>query len=154
VKTLPNTEGRPQGCTNLKLKQASRLVARHYEGFLAGTGLRNTQYSLLTGVVKLGPVGLGELATVMRLDASTLSRNLQPLIDKGLVRVHTGTDARSRTVQATSAGSALRERAQKAWKQAQLGLNQRIGDERVAQLHALLEACMAALADEPGDDDV
>lgn len=154
MKTLPKTERSPQGCTNLKLKQASRLVARHYEGFLAGTGLRNTQYSLLTGVVKLGPVGLGELATVMRLDASTLSRNLQPLIDKGLLEVHTGADARSRTVQATPAGSALREQAQKAWKQAQLGLNQRLGDDRVAQLHALLEACMAALADQPGDDDV
>jgi DNA-binding MarR family transcriptional regulator len=145
---------RPQGCTNLKLKQASRLVARHYEGFLAGTGLRNTQYSLLTGVVKLGPVGLGDLATAMRLDASTLSRNLQPLVDKGLVEVHTGTDARSRTVQATPAGAALRDEAQKGWKQAQLGLNRKLGDDRVAQLHALLEECMAALADHTGDDDV
>ena len=31
----------PQGCTNLKLKQASRLVARHYETHVAPTGLRN-----------------------------------------------------------------------------------------------------------------
>ena len=81
----PVASAAPQGCTNLKLKQASRLIARHYESHVAPTGLRNTQYSLLSHVVKLGPLRSGELAAAMRLDASTLSRNLQPLIDKGLV---------------------------------------------------------------------
>ncbi len=150
---MSDAQRRPQGCTNLKLKQASRLVARHYEGFLAPTGMRGTQYSLLTGVVKMGPLRLGDLATAMRLDASTLSRNLQPLLDKGLVELHTGSDARSRSVQATPAGSALRQEAQKAWKRAQLALNHKLDPERVAQLHALLDECMAALADQTGDDD-
>jgi DNA-binding MarR family transcriptional regulator len=148
-------DSRPQGCTNLRLKQASRLVARHYERFLAPSGLRGTQYSLLTGVVKLGPIRLGDFAATMRLDASTLSRNLQPLIDKKLVEVHAGADARSRTVQATEGGTALRREAQKSWKQAQLALNEKLGPQRVAALHALLDECMASLAqgkDEAADD--
>jgi DNA-binding MarR family transcriptional regulator len=138
----------PRGCTNLKLKQASRLVARHYEAYVAPTGLRHTQYSLLSHVVKLGPLRAGELATAMRLDASTLSRNLQPLIDRGLVDVTTGADQRSRVVQASAAGVALRQQAQKAWKRAQLALNERLGAPRVAQLHALLDQCMALLSEE------
>jgi DNA-binding MarR family transcriptional regulator len=150
---MAHAEARPQGCTNLKLKQASRLVARHYEGYAALTGLRSTQYSLLSGVVKLGPLRLGDLANAMRLDASTLSRNLQPLLDKGLIELHTGADARSRIVQATPAGRVLRAEAQKAWKQAQLALNRKLGIERVARLHALLEDCMATLADQPGEGD-
>jgi DNA-binding MarR family transcriptional regulator len=136
----------PSGCTNLKLKQASRLVARHYEGFVAPTGLRNTQYSLLSHVVKLGPLRSGELAAAMKLDASTLSRNLQPLIDRGLVDVSPGEDLRSRIVQASAAGQALRADAQRAWKRAQLALNQKLGAEKVAALHALLDDCMALLA--------
>lgn len=143
----------PRGCTNLKLKQASRLVARHYEVEVAPTGLRNTQYSLLSHVVTLGPLRLGELAQSMRLEASTLTRNLQPLLDKGLAEVHTGDDARSRIVQATAAGIALRAEAQKAWKRAQLGLNQKLGSERVAALHALLDECMGLLAEDEGDRD-
>ena len=136
-----------RGCTNLKLKQASRLVARHYESYVSPTGLRNTQYSLLSGVVKLGPVRAGELASALRLDASTLSRNLQPLIDKGLVEVATGDDdQRSRVVQATAAGLVLRQQAQKAWKRAQLALNKQLGAGRVAALHALLDDCMTVLA--------
>ena len=144
----------PRGCTNLKLKQASRLVARHYDSYVAPTGLRHTQYSLLSAVVKLGPVRAGELATALRLDASTLSRNLQPLIDKGYVEVATGSDdQRSRVVQATAAGLALRQQAQKAWKRAQLSLNGQLGAQRVAALHALLDECVAVLAGAENDDD-
>lgn len=135
-----------QGCTNLKLRQLGRLVSRHYESYLAGSGLRITQYSLLSAVVKLGPVGLGELAAILRLDGSTLSRNLQPLVDQGLVEVQSGAaDARSRVALPTPAGQALRAEAQRAWKQAQLALNQRLGVERVAALHDLIDTSLALL---------
>ena len=143
----------PQGCTNLKLKQVSRLVTRHYEGHVAATGLRITQYSLLSYIVKLGPLRAGELAAQMKLDASTLSRNLQPLVDRGLVQVTTGADQRSREVQATDAGQALRQDAQKSWKRAQLALNQRLGTERVAALHALLDECLTLLGSAEGASD-
>jgi DNA-binding MarR family transcriptional regulator len=152
VRTAAAAPAAPRGCTNLKLKQASRLVARHYEPQLAAAGLRQTQYSLLSAVVKLGPLRLGELAAALRLDASTLSRNLQPLLDRGLAEVQPGDDdARSRIVQATASGQALREAAQKAWKRAQLALNDKLGAARVAALHALLDECMAVLADAETD---
>jgi len=135
-----------QGCTNLKLRQLGRTVSRHYEAHLAGSGLRINQYSLLSAVVKLGPVGLGQLASVLRLDGSTLSRNLQPLIDQGLVEVRAGeADARSRVALPTATGQALRAEAQRAWKQAQLALNQRLGAERVAALHGLIDESLALL---------
>ena len=142
----------PRGCTNLKLRQASRLVTRHYESFFASSGLKITQYSLLSHVVKLGPLRAGELAAAMQLDASTLTRNLQPLLQQGLVQMHTGDDARSRVIEATAAGRALRSAAQKAWKQAQTALNQRLGIERVAALHALIDECLPLLEQHEGAD--
>ncbi len=151
-----DTAAAPKGCTHLKLKQASRLVARHYEGFVAPTGLRNMQYSLLSHVVKLGPLRAGELAAVMRLDASTLSRNLQPLIERGLLRLQPDPkDQRSRVVSVTPEGEALRAEAQRAWKRAQLALNQKLGPARVVALHGLIDECMALLEDdgaEGGED--
>jgi DNA-binding MarR family transcriptional regulator len=145
----PDGAALPRGCTNLKLRQASRLVTRHYERFVAPTGLKITQYSLLSYVVKLGPVRAGALAAALQLEASTLTRNLQPLLQQGLVQVHTGDDARSRVVEATPAGRALRAQAQRAWKRAQLALNERLGTARVAALHALLDDCMALLETDP-----
>jgi len=133
----------PRGCTNLKLRQLSRAVTRHYDAYVARTGLKNTQYSLLSHVVLLGPIRPVELARRMKLDASTLTRNLQPLVAQGWVEVGPGGDGRSRAITATDAGRAKRAEAQRAWKQAQLALNAKLGDARVARLHDLLDACLA-----------
>jgi len=135
----------PRGCTNLKLRQLSRAVTRHYDAYVAPTGLKNTQYSLLSHVVLLGPIKPSELATRMRVDASTLTRNLQPLIAQGWVTQGPGEDARSRLVEATERGREKRAEGQRAWKQAQLALNARLGAERVIALHQLVDDCLATL---------
>jgi DNA-binding MarR family transcriptional regulator len=135
----------PRRCTNLKLRQLSRAVTRHYDAYVARTGLKNTQYSLLSHVVLLGPIQPVELARRMKLDASTLTRNLQPLLAQGWLEMGPGADGRSRSIAATESGRAKRVEAQRAWKQAQLALNAQLGDARIAQLHELLDACLAEL---------
>jgi len=140
-----STAAKPQGCTNLKLRQLSRAVTRHYDAHVAPLGLKNTQYSLLSHVVLLGPIQPSELAARMRLDASTLTRNLQPLLAQGWLVQGPGADARSRLLEATESGRALRAEGQRAWKTAQLALNARLGPERVAALHALIDDCLAVL---------
>lgn len=137
---------KPRGCTNLKLRQLSRVVTRHYDAYVGATGLKNTQYSLLSYVVLYGPLRPSDLARHMSLDASTLNRNLQPLIAQGWVRVGPGHDARSRLVEATAPGRAKRLEGQRAWKQAQLALNERLGPARVVALHSLMDDCMTCLA--------
>lgn len=142
---LPASAAEPRGCTNLKLRQLARAVTRHYDAYVAPTGLKNTQYSLLSHVVLLGPIAPGELASRMKLDASTLTRNLQPLVAQGWLEIGPGADARSRVVTATPAGRDKRAEGQRAWKQAQLALNARLGATRVAALHQLLDDCLADL---------
>jgi DNA-binding MarR family transcriptional regulator len=156
-KSEPRSESRgesaPRGCTNLKLRQISRAVTRHYDAFVAPTGLKNTQYSLLSHVVLLGPIRPSDLAQTMRVEPSTLTRNLQPLVAQGWLELGPGADARSRLVSATDAGRAKRAEGQKAWKQAQLALNERLGPERVAALHTLIDQCLQQLDDpEPADE--
>lgn len=140
----------PRGCTNLKLRQVDRVVTRHYDRYLSEVGLRNTQYALLSHVVKLGPIRPGDLARRMQMDASTLTRNVQPLVAQGWLTVGAGEDARSRHVETTPAGEAKRAEGQRAWKAAQTALNDRLGKERVVALHTLLDACLECL-DEDSD---
>ncbi|HSV83133.1 MAG TPA: MarR family winged helix-turn-helix transcriptional regulator [Ramlibacter sp.] len=142
---------KPQGCTNLKLRQLGRMVTRHYDRYVAEVGLKNTQYALLSHVVRLGPIRPGDLAKRMQMDASTLTRNLQPLAAQGWLTVGAGEDARSRLVEATAAGLAKRVEGQRAWKAAQTALNERMGVERVAALHELLDACIECLDDDSDD---
>jgi DNA-binding MarR family transcriptional regulator len=144
-----DTAVKPQGCTNLKLRQLMRRVAQLYDAEVGKTGLRGTQYSLLSYVVRLGPVRPVDLAAAMKVDASTLTRNLRPLVDAGYITLDPGPDARSRLVNATTAGREKRQEAQRRWRVAQESLNQRLGTSRVIALHALLDECQDLLADLP-----
>ncbi|MES3014662.1 MAG: MarR family winged helix-turn-helix transcriptional regulator [Pseudomonadota bacterium] len=141
----------PRGCSSLKLRQLSRRVSQHFDQIVASTGLKTTQYSLLSNVVQLEPIRPGDLADRMEMDASTLTRNLQPLVAQGWVVVAPGDDGRSRIVVATDAGRAKRDAAQREWKRAQLAFNDRLGEARVARLHALIDECLAAMSETPQD---
>lgn len=144
------TNLKPQGCTNLKLRQLGRMVTRHYDHYLAAVGLKNTQYALLSHVVKLGPIRPSDLARRMQMDASTLTRNLQPMAAQGWLTIGKGEDARSRLIAATHEGQEMRVKGQRAWKEAQLALNGLLGVERVFALHELLDSSIATL--DQGDD--
>jgi len=144
-----DTAVKPQGCTNLKLRQLMRRVAQLYDAEVGKTGLRGTQYSLLSYVAKLGPIRPVDLARAMKVEPSTLTRNLRPLIEAGLLQQDAGPDARSRLVTVTEAGREKRQEAQRRWRVAQEALNARLGPARVVALHALLDECQDLLADLP-----
>lgn len=146
--TLPSpaAAARPQGCTNFKLRQLLRRVGQHYDAEMTKCGLKTTQYSLLSHVLTLGPIRPGDLAAEMKMDASTLTRNLRPLVDAGWVTLQAGADGRSRLVHITDAGRAKRTEAQRSWKVAQLALNDLLGLERVMALHTLADECLELLS--------
>lgn len=148
----PVATGLPQGCTNFKLRQLMRRVANHYDVEMARCGLKTTQYSLLSHVLRLGPIRPGDLAAEMKMDASTLTRNLRPLVDAGWVTLEAGTDARSRLVHITDTGRDKRAEAQRHWKAAQLALNDALGADRVVALHALVDDSLALLAALPNQE--
>ncbi len=102
----------------MKLRQLSRAVSRWYDADVRGLGLKGSQYALLSHVVKLAPVQPGALARAMGLDASTLTRNLRPLLDAGWVALQPGPDARSRLVVASrrsGAGGHRRNASTSRW---------------------------------------
>jgi DNA-binding MarR family transcriptional regulator len=127
------------------LRRLNRLVSRHYDAHLAHCGLKTTQYSLLAVISDQGPLRQGEVARLLSLDASTLTRNLRLLVDAGLIAIEPGSDARSRRVSITPAGQERRVEARRHWKRAQLHFNEVVGMERAAALHDLVDSCYQML---------
>ena len=140
---------KPRGCTNLKLRQLMRRVSQHYDAEMTKAGLKTTQYSLLSYVIQLGPVRPMDLAAGLKLDPSTLTRNLKPLIAAGWVDQLPGADGRSRLVAITDAGRDKRQEAQRRWRAAQEGINALLGESSVAALHVLIDDCMNRLSPVP-----
>ena len=144
-----DTAVKPQGCTNIKLRQLMRRVAAHYDAEVGKTGMKGTQYSLLSYVVKLGPIRPSDLAGEMKIGPSTLTRNMRPLIDAGWLELGPGADGRSRLLSVTTAGREKRHEAQRRWRVAQEGINQMLGSRRVVELHALIDECPELLSPHP-----
>jgi DNA-binding MarR family transcriptional regulator len=147
---MSSVEVKPNGCTNFKLRQLVRRVSQLYDAELAKAGLKTTQYSLLSHVLRLGPIRPGDLAAAMTMDASTLTRNLRPMIAAGLLELAPGDDGRSRSVRITAAGRDKRAEAQRRWRAAQDALNERLGMDAVIGLHTLLDASLERLAPAAG----
>jgi DNA-binding MarR family transcriptional regulator len=136
-------------CTHFRLRQLLRAVARLYDAEIGKAGLKGTQYSLLAHLAGLAPVQPGELARHLGMDASTLSRNLRPLLAAGWVSQLPGHDARSRQLQLTPEGEAKRREARQHWRRAQKTLEQRYGAEQVAALHGLIDHGLQRLGGTP-----
>ena len=146
---------KPRGCTSFKVRQLMRRLSTHYDAEVSKSGLKTTQYSLLSHLKRLGSSRPVDLASELKMTASTLSRNLQPLIAAGFIAQSAGADARSLLVQLTEAGEAKRREAQQYWKSAQQKINALLGVERVLALHQLIDDAMELLGadDEPAIED-
>ncbi|MDM0042768.1 MarR family winged helix-turn-helix transcriptional regulator [Variovorax sp. J22G21] len=139
-----------QACTNFRLRGLTRLVSRFYDSHLVATGLKTTQYSLLTHVMHGGPLRPTDLADRLNMDASTLTRNLKPMAAAGWLAQTEGVDARSRLVSITQAGQKKFAEAQRGWRSAQQELNSMLGTERVLQLHLLINESIELLRNADG----
>lgn len=126
-------------CACSRLRRASRALTQLYDDALAPTGLRVTQFALLSTLERRGPLRISALAAALLLDRTALSRNLDPLVARSLVDVVSGSDARTREVTLTSAGRSALAAAEPHWAHAQRAVSRRVGEDKLATLYALLE---------------
>ncbi len=95
----------PENCNCLAFRQAARHVSQFYDRFLAPTGLRTTQFSILAKLRRRGALTINALAEDMVMDRTTLGRNILPLEREGLVAVvRSSADRRSKELHLTETG--------------------------------------------------
>ena len=128
----------PSVCTCFRLRRASRRVTQVYDHELAGVGLSLNQYSILRRTER-EPRALGGLAEELGMDRTTLTRNLAPLVDAGLLETVRGEDARQRLVALTTEGRTRLTRAKPRWQRAQAVIDGLMGDDAVQRLHGELD---------------
>jgi DNA-binding MarR family transcriptional regulator len=128
----------PAGCNCLALRQAARHVTQIYDRFLAPSGLRATQYSILARLKRNGSMTINALAAELGMERTTLGRNIRPLRRDGLIAVaRGGDDRRSRELQLTRDGHARLCAASKEWTQAQVNFESAFGVGRARKLRTL-----------------
>lgn len=115
----PERLGATRECVCLAARRKARLLTRHFDDRLRPHGLRATQFSVLAALAQTGPILLGELAELLGLERTTLTRSVAILEDRGWVATARATDARTRPLRITGAGAERLERALPDWETAQ-----------------------------------
>ena len=134
----------PENCNCLAVRQAARHITQFYDQFLASSGLRTTQFSILARLRRLGPMTINALAAEMVMDRTTLGRNILPLERDGLIAIQQGSrDRRSKELRVTEAGETRFRAGMKGWVQAQRQFERAFGAERTADMRALLHSVAA-----------
>ena len=120
-----------QNCMCFQVRKLSRRITRAYDSALGDTGLKITQFTILAAVVGSGEgLSLTDLAQRLAMDRSTFSRNLAPLVKRGLIEHADTLKGRRRNVRATKSGRRLFKAAAPAWQKAQDRLRRQLNEAR------------------------
>jgi DNA-binding MarR family transcriptional regulator len=112
----------------------TRAVTRLYDDALRPVGLRTTQFSILARLDDEGPSPLTRLARRLLVDRTTLGRELDGLVSRGLVEIVAGPDRRTRIASLTEAGRARLGECYPLWRAVQRDVRERFGRDRVDAL--------------------
>lgn len=130
-------------CFCANLRKASRALSKLYNEALEECRLPSTQYSLLSHLQRLGPVSFGALSRDMRLERTTLIRNVRLLANQGHVEVLHNPPPQPHTIKLTPRGEALQAQAKYSWNKAQARVSAMLSDEERAILEGILQKFLA-----------
>ena len=132
-------------CNCLAIRQAARHVTQFYDQIFVPTGLRATQFAILSRLRWEGPMPINALANLLVMDRTTLGRNILPLQRDGLIEVTaSATDRRRHELRLTEAGVARHRAAVERWEEAQKRFGEVFGEARSAELRDLLREVVAS----------
>src|SRR6516165_9812796 len=121
-------------CIAVRLRLLNRVVTNLYDDALRPLGLKVSQLNILVVTANLGLAQPGKVCTLLELDTSTLSRNVERMRAKGWLEVVPVEDARTQPFRLTAQGKRLLEGAVPAWEQAQSQATEFLGPEGIALL--------------------
>jgi DNA-binding MarR family transcriptional regulator len=125
----------------MNLRQATRAVTAQFDAHLQPTGLRATQLNLLMAVETGAATTITDLAEILAMDRTTMTRNLKLLRDRGLVEPH--------RIALTVEGRRSAAIALPLWEQVQARFVASLGIQRWESLIDELHAAKAAILKRP-----
>ena len=121
-------------CTCGELRKAARAITILYDDAIKSSGLLSTQFGLLQVIYNIDSIRISDLADKLRMDRTTLTRNLSVLEREGLIKISQGKDLRTRIVTATQKGRSAVAKSLPLWNEVQDKVKQRMGENSWREL--------------------
>lgn len=127
-------------CACGNIRRTARALTRFYDEIMQPAGMSITQFSLLANIARAGSITTSQLAEVLVMDQTTVTRNLKSLESQSWITREVGQDQRTRLLRLTEAGQTALEGAMPCWEQAQAQVIERFGQDRLINLLKELSA--------------
>lgn len=121
-------------CACATLRRTARLVSQLYDEAMRPGGIRGTQFTLLQALNLAPGISQKQMAEILGIDSTTLTRTLVLLRKRGWLSAVPGTDRRELRLQLTPAGEKQYRRVLPYWQSAQKRLKQVLGDSNWGQM--------------------
>jgi DNA-binding MarR family transcriptional regulator len=129
----------PRDCVCASLRKATRSVTQLYDNALRPSGLRATQFNILSTIQGGGEATVTQLTRMLLIDQTTLTRGLALLERDGLIKAVPKPDGRLKSVRLTRKGEQTLAKAQPLWAAAQEQVISQIGPDVWETLNRQLE---------------
>ncbi len=116
-----------RACICFNMRKTTRAITAHYDRIISPSGLKATQLSLLMTVLLREKANLSQLANMLGMDRTTVSRNARLLEQRGMISISSGEDRREQCIDLTDAGREAINLALPLWKKAQAEVVDRVG---------------------------
>ena len=124
-------------CFCLASRQAARRITRLYGSCMQQSGIRATQFTILSQLMLRGEMPIGKLASILGMERTTLTRNLTLLERQKWISIKAGDDPRSRMIAITAQGRGMVRRGFPYWSKAQAEVGKMLGADGQAALKLL-----------------
>ena len=126
-------------CIAVRVRLINRVVTALYDEALRPHGLRVSQGNILVAVARLREARPAEICRILRIDKSTLSRDVELMKQEGWLVSDPPNGGRNQVLRITANGLAVLRRTRPGWEKAQAEAKALIGEAGVAALHQIAE---------------
>jgi DNA-binding MarR family transcriptional regulator len=130
-------------CLAVRVRLLNRAITRIYDAALRPHGLTIAQLNLLTSIANRQPAPAGEVAQLLSMEISTLSRNARLLQGEGLIEIEHAERGNGRVLTLTGAGAEKLAELRPAWRIAQQQARGLLGDDAARSIKQLVDHMFA-----------
>ena len=122
-------------CIAVRLRLINRVITGVYDDALRPLGVKTSQLNILVAAACLGLARPAEICRRLKMDLSTLSRNVERMRARGWIEVQEDEkDARAHPFRVSAKGRRLLKKAFPAWERAQQKAEDLLGHSGVTAL--------------------
>jgi len=103
----------------MSARRAANALTYYYDKMFENMGITVNQYSLMVNINSVGTTNITDLTRIVKLDKSTLTRTLAPLIEVGYIYSERGKNRREVMLSLTKEGKVKLKEVSPVWQKVQ-----------------------------------